>query len=105
MGETGTASFEILNPDATALTDFVQGRDIIIPCFDGVIFSGVIINVDKVNLNQYTETAIYKLKVTCAQDFYKLRNVKTETTGLKTTDSSGDIVKAILPTAWEGEID
>ena len=105
LNQTGTAAFEIINPDATALTDFAQGRDLVVPCFDGIIFSGCVINVDKVNLNQYTATAIYKLRVTCAQDFYKLRNVKTETTGQKTTDSSGDIVKAILPTIWEGDID
>ena len=102
-----TCTFDVLNPDATDLANYVVNEDVVILCFDGVIFSGVISNVDQITKSGYAVTTpFYTLQVECQGDFRKLNEVKVESTslGLHDTDSSGDIIVDLLPSSWEGEI-
>jgi len=107
MGEIGNATFEIIAPTSTDIQNFDEGSDIVIPCFDGVIFSGVITESEKTQLTPYTvddSNKFYRLGVTCIQDMKKLKEVSTEGNGIYTDKKFGEIVESILPVEWKGDI-
>ena len=108
LNATGTATFDVYAPTSEDIANFSANSDIVIPCFDGIAFSGVISATNKVQLTPYsTATKAYKLSIEAVQDFRKLKNINADSSslGVHTDETIGEIITSVLPTVWEGDIE
>ncbi|MFA7122200.1 MAG: hypothetical protein WC277_12020, partial [Bacilli bacterium] len=105
-GEGDSAEFSIIIPTDTVAGKLTVGTEVMILNETDIIFSGEMTEVSKELLSPpNVPIQKYKYRIKCRGDIQRLYSVVTNKDNLGTTyGTPAEIVKAILPEAWHGDI-
>lgn len=105
-GEGDSAEFSIIIPTDTVAGKLTVGTEVMILNETDIIFSGEMTEVSKELLTPANiPIQKYKYRIKCRGDLHRLDSVVTNKDNLGTTyGTPAEIVKAILPEAWQGEL-
>ncbi|MDD5048609.1 MAG: hypothetical protein PHH09_06730, partial [Methanoregulaceae archaeon] len=107
MNRNSTMSVTIYDPSALQETKLAEGKDIFVPLFEGIVFSGTITHISKKQLTpDNVEAHKYAWEIEAVSDEYKLRNeiIPKESADVYMTKTPGELLDEYLGEDWIGEI-
>ena len=107
MNRNSTMSVTIYDPSALQETKLAEGKDIFVPLFEGIVFSGTITHISKKQLTpDNVEAHKYAWEIEAVSDEYKLKNeiIPKESADVYMTKTPGELLDEYLGEDWIGEI-
>lgn len=107
INKNSTLSVTITSPPEDADTILIEGKDIVVPLFGGIVFSGSVIQVNKRILTRSDGTMYYVWSLDAVSDEYKLSNdeIPESKANSYNIGSAGTLLTEYLGSTWAGDID